>query len=154
MQIAGLKVESIVGFAKNHDFKPGEVVRLTFGEIAKAFLFWKIQNSDKLISQILQGDTFSVGDRPHAWNAVFLEDSWRLVDPTWGAGQSDDSFFLLWMIVFLPIGHYNEALEEFTFSINEHYFLTDPDEMQFSHFPFLQADSKSNVEEKDVSPPG
>ena len=38
----------------------------------------------------------------------------------------------------MPIGHYNEALEEFTFSINEHYFLTDPDEMQFSHFPFLQ----------------
>ena len=39
-------------------------------------------------------------------------------------------------------------MEEFTFSINEHYFLTDPDEMQFSHFPFLQVDShsKSNVE--------
>ena len=35
-------------------------------------------------------------------------------------------------------GHYNESLEEFTFSMNEHYFLTDPDEMQFSHFPFLQ----------------
>ena len=32
VQIAGLKVESIVGFAKNHDFKPGEVLRLTFGE--------------------------------------------------------------------------------------------------------------------------
>ena len=48
--------------------------------------------------------------------------------------------FFLQMKVF-PIGHYNEALEEFTFSINEHYFLTDPDEMQFSHFPFLQVDS-------------
>ena len=36
MQIAGLKVESIVGFAKNHDFKPGEVVRLTlFSKIQK-----------------------------------------------------------------------------------------------------------------------
>ena len=55
----------------------------------------------------------------------------------------------------MPIGHYNEALEEFTFSINEHYFLTDPDEMQFSHFPFLQVDSrsKSNVEEKTFFPP-
>ena len=31
VQIAGLKVESLVGFAKNHDFKPGEVVQLTFG---------------------------------------------------------------------------------------------------------------------------
>ena len=42
MQIAGLKVESIVGFAKNHDFKPGEIVRFTFGgEIAKAFIFFK-----------------------------------------------------------------------------------------------------------------
>ena len=71
---------------------------------------------------------------------MFLEDSWRLVDPTWGAGQSDDSFFVF-DESFLQIGHYNEALEEFTFSINEHYFLTDPDEMQFSHFPFLQVDS-------------
>ena len=110
------------------------------GKISKAFLFSKIQNSDKPRSLILQGDNFSVGDRPHAWNAVFLEDSWRLVDPTWGAGQSDDSFFVF-DESFLQIGHYNEALEEFTFSINEHYFLTDPDEMQFSHFPFLQVDS-------------
>ena len=55
-------------------------------------------------------------------------------------GQNDDSC-LCFRLEFLPIGHYNEVLEEFTFSINEHYFLTDPDEMQFSHFPFLQVDS-------------
>ena len=40
--------------------------------------------------------------------------------------------------IYMIPGHYNESLEEFTFSMNEHYFLTDPDEMQFSHFPFLQ----------------
>lgn len=40
--------------------------------------------------------------------------------------------------IYIKPGHYNEILEEFTFSLNEHFFLTDPDEMQFSHFPFLQ----------------
>ena len=53
-----------------------------------------------------------------------------------------------------PIGHYNEALEEFTFSINEHYFLTDPDEMQFSHFPFLQVASQILCRRKKLFPPG
>ena len=34
-------------------------------------------------------------------------------------------------------GSYNEVGDEFTFHLNEHYFLTDPDELQFSHYPFL-----------------
>jgi transglutaminase/protease-like cytokinesis protein 3 len=53
---------------------------------------------------------------------VWIEGSWRLVDTTWGAGS------------------YNEVLEEFTFALNEHYFLTDPDELQFSHFPYVGKD--------------
>ena len=53
----------------------------------------------------------------------------------WVRYESDETFANKY---FLILGHYNEALEEFTFSLNEHYFLTDPDEMQFSHFPFLQ----------------
>jgi hypothetical protein len=56
------------------------------------------------------------GDANHAWNAVRLDGSWRLIDATWGAGHADES------------GRYVRELDE-------HFFLTPPDEMIFTHFP-------------------
>ena len=53
--------------------------------------------------------------------------------------------FYTYLSTYITAGHYNETLEEFTFSLNEHFFLTDPDEMQFSHFPFLQVAQSQNV---------
>lgn len=36
------------------------------------------------------GQSFS-GEFDHAWNAVFLEGRWHLVDSTWGSGLVDSS---------------------------------------------------------------
>ena len=67
----------------------------------------------------LSGNDFVPGDSGvHAWNAVFLSGSWRLLDCTWGAGKI------------------NPEDESFTKELNEHFFLTDPDELIFTHFPY------------------
>ena len=63
---------------------------------------------------IFLGDYFEFGKgESHAWNAVFVFGHWRLIDCTWGAGVDAQG--------------YKE--------IEEHFFLTDPDEMIFTHFP-------------------
>ena len=93
-------MQSIVGFAKNHDYKPGDNIYIShistlphLGQSQQRRQRWisfcKNYIKSNFLQKTFQGDKFSVGDRPHAWNAVFLEDSWRLVDPTWGAGGSD-----------------------------------------------------------------
>ena len=58
------------------------------------------------------------GDPPHAWNAVHVAGSWRLLDCTFVAGKTN------------PDGR------EFQKQINEHFFLTDPDEFIYTHFPY------------------
>ncbi|KFP65805.1 Kyphoscoliosis peptidase, partial [Cariama cristata] len=62
------------------------------------------------------GQTFT-GDSDHAWNAVYLDGRWHLLDSTWGSGSVDDSF------------------TEFTFRYNEFYFLTHPALFINNHFP-------------------
>ncbi|NXA07903.1 KY peptidase, partial [Sapayoa aenigma] len=62
------------------------------------------------------GQTFT-GDSDHAWNAVYLEGRWHLLDSTWGSGSVDDAF------------------TEFTYRYNEFYFLTHPALFINSHFP-------------------
>jgi transglutaminase/protease-like cytokinesis protein 3 len=73
-----------------------------------------------IISGYSKGEGFFTGkldDRSrHAWNAVQIDGKWRLLDCTWGAGCLDDS------------GCFAQAFEE-------HFFLTSPDEMIFTHFP-------------------
>lgn len=55
-------------------------------------------------------------DTLHSWCAVTLFGSWRLVDVTWGAGYVDHS------------GIFNRKFSEF-------YFLPDPEELIWTHFP-------------------
>ncbi|KFP82691.1 Kyphoscoliosis peptidase, partial [Acanthisitta chloris] len=62
------------------------------------------------------GKTFT-GDSDHAWNAVYLEGRWHLLDSTWGSGSVDDSF------------------TKFTYRYNEFYFLTHPALFINNHFP-------------------
>ncbi len=51
----------------------------------------------------------------HAWNAVRLEGRWWLLDATWGAGHLDG--------------------RKFVRRFSEHYFLTPPDQLIFTHLP-------------------
>ncbi len=53
----------------------------------------------------------------HAWNAVKIKGQWKLVDPTWGSGSS------------------NEDCTKSYQNLNEFYFFTDPLEMIRTHFP-------------------
>ncbi|XP_026523590.1 kyphoscoliosis peptidase [Notechis scutatus] len=62
------------------------------------------------------GQTFK-GDSNHAWNAVYLDGKWHLVDSTWGSGYVD------------------ECNNTFTFRYDEFYFLTHPALFINDHFP-------------------
>jgi transglutaminase/protease-like cytokinesis protein 3 len=57
-------------------------------------------------------------DRKHAWNAVYLNNKWQLLDPTWASGTVDD------------------AVSTFTKKYNNFYFLTDPVKLFNDHFPY------------------
>ncbi|KAM9184038.1 kyphoscoliosis peptidase [Mergus octosetaceus] len=57
------------------------------------------------------------GDSSHAWNAVYLEGRWHLLDSTWGSGNVD------------------KTSDKFTFRYNEFYFLTHPALFINDHFP-------------------
>ncbi|XP_073481616.1 kyphoscoliosis peptidase-like isoform X2 [Aquarana catesbeiana] len=59
------------------------------------------------------------GDSDHAWNMVYLEGRWHLLDSTWGAGTA------------------NMKINKFNFSYNEFYFLTHPALFIEDHFPEL-----------------
>ena len=58
----------------------------------------------------------------HAWNAVYVNGGWRLVDCTWGAGRV------------------NPETKQFERHFNEHFFLTDPGELIYTHFPYDEAE--------------
>ncbi|XP_007434811.1 kyphoscoliosis peptidase [Python bivittatus] len=62
------------------------------------------------------GQTFE-GAYDHAWNAVYLDGRWHLVDSTWGSGFVDD------------------RCSKFTSRYNEFYFLTHPALFINNHFP-------------------
>ncbi|KAJ6668205.1 hypothetical protein lerEdw1_015582 [Lerista edwardsae] len=57
----------------------------------------------------------NVKDKLHAWNAVYINGRWHLVDCTWGSGYMENS--------------------KFTFRYNYFYFLTHPAVFIDSHFP-------------------
>lgn len=52
----------------------------------------------------------------HAWNAVYLNNKWHLLDVTWGAGGINEK-------------------QKFVKEFNEAYFLTDPASFVFKHMP-------------------
>jgi len=58
--------------------------------------------------------TFTNSD--HAWNAVFLDGKWHLLDVTWGAGGINEK-------------------QKFVKEFNDEYFLTDPAKFILKHMP-------------------
>lgn len=58
-----------------------------------------------------------VTERKHAWNAVFINNKWQLLDATWASGTCD------------------AAVTKFTKKYNEFYFLTDPIKLINDHYP-------------------
>jgi transglutaminase/protease-like cytokinesis protein 3 len=56
------------------------------------------------------------GPPNHAWNAVEIDGRWYLLDATWGAGFANE---------------YREYIRQF----EEHYFLTPPEQLIYTHFP-------------------
>ncbi|XP_040204672.1 kyphoscoliosis peptidase-like isoform X1 [Rana temporaria] len=75
----------------------------------------KIGGYSKGLCYVL-GQTFSE-ETNHAWNAVYLNKKWHLLDTTWGAGIADRSS------------------NKFNFRYNEFYFLTHPALFIEEHFP-------------------
>ncbi|XP_074596726.1 uncharacterized protein LOC141851833 [Brevipalpus obovatus] len=64
------------------------------------------------------GHRFKPGeDFAHHWNAVFILGSWHLVDPSLATGYTDHS------------GQFQRKLDE-------HFFLTDPEALIWTHFPY------------------
>ncbi|MDB5149455.1 MAG: hypothetical protein JWQ57_3475, partial [Mucilaginibacter sp.] len=63
----------------------------------------------------------NMGELDHSWNAVHLNSTWYLLDPTWAAGgcPEDD----------------NGKLLSFQKQFNEYYWLTPPDEFAKNHYP-------------------
>ena len=69
------------------------------------------------------GSSFSEVDQLHHWIAVVLEGNWRLVDPVCGAGLSDTQ----------RSGSWHPEL-------SDNFFLTDPEEFIYTHFPHDKSD--------------
>ena len=53
----------------------------------------------------------------HAWNAVWINDNWYLLDVSWSSGSTDDQ------------------VRRFTRHFNDYYFLTAPDKFALNHYP-------------------
>ncbi len=58
----------------------------------------------------------AIDEMPHAWCATMIDGEWQLLDPTWGAGYLQNKKFV-------PL-------------LNDHFYMTPPEEVIKSHMPF------------------
>ncbi len=89
-----------------------------------ANLFKKICDVAKIECIKISGFSKGYGYNPlripsegnHAWNAVFFDGQWHLIDVTWGAGYIDEN-------------------KNFVKRFSDYYFLTDPNVFIYTHLP-------------------
>lgn len=87
-----------------------------------ACLFKLLCNKANLECEIVSGQARLASedndrDFGHAWNAVKIDGTWKLVDATWSAGVTDN------------------AVTRFTKKFTERYYCIDPERMILDHFP-------------------
>ncbi len=73
------------------------------------------------------GEAFSSGPSTGHWNAVLIDDQWRLLDTNWASRCLGNT-------TTMEDTEIDDQEEERPFLINEFFFLTDPDELIFSHW--------------------
>lgn len=66
------------------------------------------------------GMKFNPGTNQHSWNAVYIYGTWCLVDAHWAARR----------IIGKPTSQ-----EEFHYQLDEYFFLPDPHQLIYTHFP-------------------
>ncbi|ESO82521.1 hypothetical protein LOTGIDRAFT_134373, partial [Lottia gigantea] len=78
----------------------------------------------------LKGSSYQVGqsvfedEHYGEWNAVLIDGVWRFVDAYWGAFKSQNR-----------LESRSSSHKTLTYTCDENYFLTDPSEMIYSHYP-------------------
>ncbi|XP_029644723.1 uncharacterized protein LOC115218879 [Octopus sinensis] len=83
------------------------------------------------------GQKFTRGSNQHSWNAVYIYGHWCLIDCHWAARR----------IIGKQSSTQNDE-EDFLYSLDEYFFLTNPHQLKFTHFP---DDPKWQLLEQPVS---
>ncbi|XP_046335302.2 uncharacterized protein LOC124117442 [Haliotis rufescens] len=110
---------------------PEEVLMgLKTGKTTYAMVFDTMCNYAGLHSKIISGyakgadyrpgQKFEPGSNQHSWNAVYIYGTWCLIDAHWAARRI--------------IGK-QAASEEFHYQLDEYFFLPDPHQLIYTHFP-------------------
>ena len=68
-----------------------------------------------------------------SWVVVKLESDWRLVDPLLGAGEDFRKYSKL-ILILIDVGEWSDETG-YTPALTDHYFLTEPSEFLYTHFP-------------------
>jgi transglutaminase/protease-like cytokinesis protein 3 len=79
-----------------------------------------LQIECKVVSGYTKTFASEIGKLPlggrHAWNVVFINNEWKLIDTTWGAGYANE---------------HNKWIQQF----DDYFFFTSPEDLINSHFP-------------------
>ncbi|MBL7095670.1 hypothetical protein ISS22_17075 [candidate division KSB1 bacterium] len=113
------------------DLSPNSVLKRRNGVCSGyANLFDSLVKKMEIVSFVVSGfakgygysqkEKISDDSANHAWNAVYIEDAWYLLDSTWGSGYAKP-------------GKRGELV--FLKKLNDYYFLTPPENFICSHLP-------------------
>lgn len=109
-----------------------------------SLLCWYADLPCAIIRGYLKGSTYEVGQKINKdlhrgeWNAVLIDGNWRLINSFWGAcvlsGDEDE-----------------DTKQNYFYTCDENFFLTDPQQLIYTHFPEEPAwqllDSKKSIQE-------